>query len=171
MFLEEMDSHGVKANHLHGDEFTADGHSEEALKTFGDSVQARLKEATLKITHENGKVLTLKGAGISYGFGTNKDEAESDLKTNKAERAALGLRSERGGERDRLAEQAATRNEDNGTQDTSEEELVSVTIGDITETVNTNPSEDQRKSGKYRKAHFTFNGANIAIENPAETKR
>lgn len=46
-----------------------------------------------------------------------------------------------------------------------------VQIAGKTDTVNITPTENQIKAGSYKKGHFSFNGLDITIENPAGSKR
>lgn len=102
---EEQKAHGVLAYHFHGDEFVAEFNDLAKLKEYGERVRNRLNEVTAIVTHEDGRVITEKGIKTSYGTGKTLADAEAALKQDKETRAAAGLRSERGGEHDRLAEQ------------------------------------------------------------------
>lgn len=81
---------GGKGYHISGDEFRAEFPSEEAAARFHGKLSERLAGAKIEA---GGKVH--HGIGMSYGQSSSLDAAEEALRSDKASRAAQGLRTER----------------------------------------------------------------------------
>lgn len=90
---EALKEAGLDAYHDKGDEFMFRGDSPEDLKTKLETARDILKNRIIQVETADGKQLQFKGADFSYGTGQNASEAETGLKSNKAEREASGQRA------------------------------------------------------------------------------
>lgn len=83
-----------------GDEFIVRGEDGTALAQALEAAQAELAGMQFTFKDAAGNVgLTMQGAGISFGVGTNEKAAENAQYTDKAARADAGIRTERGADR------------------------------------------------------------------------
>jgi GGDEF domain-containing protein len=89
---------GVNAFHISGDEFRVNATDVKSAEAAMRKVNAILKKESISATLPDGTVITKRGIGVSYGHGSNTNEAETALQRSKAERTAKGLRPERGAE-------------------------------------------------------------------------
>lgn len=96
-----------KAARLGGDEFAYAARTPEAADALAARINEELAQVRVEATTPDGRVITKTGAGVSYGRGANKGEADAGLYRNKSERTAQGLRSERGTEPAGVARRAA----------------------------------------------------------------
>lgn len=96
-----------KAARLGGDEFAYAARTPEAADALAARINEELAQVRVEATTPDGSVITKTGAGVSYGRGANKGEADAGLYRNKSERTAQGLRSERGTEPAGVARSAA----------------------------------------------------------------
>jgi len=103
--------------HLHGDEFITQSDDPKALDEFSQRVQNKLNTSVVKFTLPDGKVLTEKGIGVSYGIGSTKQQAESNLTKDKERRKQsgerVGVRAQAGGESDAVHGEATQGDENN----------------------------------------------------------
>ena len=79
-----------------GDEFIAQGNDQAALKETLEAVQDRLSRSTLKVTLENGDVVTKQGIEFSFVVDETYEKADARLKSEKESRAEAGKRAGRG---------------------------------------------------------------------------
>lgn len=87
------------AARLSGDEFAFQARTPEEADAMHARLDAELQKVAIKATLPDGTVVTKQGAGISYGRGADRAEADAALYRHKAERGAAGLRpTERGAE-------------------------------------------------------------------------
>lgn len=92
---------------LGGDEFAFAARTPEAADAAAARVNEELAQVRVEATTPDGQVITKTGAGVSYGRGATRGEADAGLYRNKAERTAQGLRSERGTEPSGVSRQPA----------------------------------------------------------------
>ena len=109
--------------HLHGDEFIVQSNSPMALKAFSEKVQKALNDADVTIEFPNGEVKIATNIGASYGIAKTKEQAESNLKKDKAARAEAGLRTERERDTGGLPEQTAREGQDTEGRVKAEQDL------------------------------------------------
>ena len=83
------------AYHISGDEYYLTGESEAALQAALDKVDAALADVTLEIEKPT-EIIELKGLRITYGFGQDKETADTALKQAKRDREQAGERASRG---------------------------------------------------------------------------
>jgi len=88
--------HTDEAYHISGDEFAAQTHTETEAHELMSRIQEHLKGAQIEVTMPDGRVVELKGFGVSYGVGKNAQEADAALSAHKARREAQGERAARG---------------------------------------------------------------------------
>lgn len=93
---EALHSESKDTYHVSGDEFKAQADTPDEAHALMKRVNDRLSNAAVEVTMPDGRVLKLKGLGVSYGVGEHGQQAEAGLQTNKAERQARGERSPRG---------------------------------------------------------------------------
>lgn len=85
-----------QAYHLSGDEFAIQAlHPREANEIM-DRVANRLKDAEIVVSMPDGRALSLKGLGVSYGVGEDLAKADTALQAHKKAREAQGARAPRG---------------------------------------------------------------------------
>jgi GGDEF domain-containing protein len=77
---------GLEAYHDKGDEFLCRGNHIKELLAKLERARAILRHRTIVVEQANGSALSVTGADFSYGVGKDIDEAESDLRSHKAER-------------------------------------------------------------------------------------
>lgn len=110
--MQEAAIDGVTAYHLHGDEFIVQSDNEADLKKFSETVREELYNKIVTIELPNGEIKTATNVGASYGIAGTKEQAEANLKRDKAARAEAGLRTERDREPGQLPETAAEGKQD-----------------------------------------------------------
>jgi len=93
----DAENGAVHAFHVHGDEFQFLGSDPDAIGRVVDRVNSQLKNAEFRVQNPDGSVITVKGAGLSYGTGKTLAEANAAEKLSKQTRKEAGLRV---GERD-----------------------------------------------------------------------
>jgi GGDEF domain-containing protein len=81
---------GLEAYHDKGDEFLSRGHSVEGLLALLQRARTILRYRTIVVERDDGSTLSVTGADFTYGVGKDIDEAESDLRSRKAERENSG---------------------------------------------------------------------------------
>ena len=81
---------GLEAYHDKGDEFLCRGNNIKELKANLECARAILRALTIVVEWADGSTLSVTGADFSYGVGKDIDEAESDLRSHKAERESRG---------------------------------------------------------------------------------
>lgn len=81
---------GLEAYHDKGDEFLCRGNHVKDLMARLGRARAILRDRTIVVERADGGALSITGADFSYGVGEDIDEAESDLKSHKAEREGKG---------------------------------------------------------------------------------
>jgi GGDEF domain-containing protein len=81
---------GLEAYHDKGDEFLCRGNHIQELLAKLERARAILRERTILVERADGSTISVTGADFSYGVGKDIDEAESGLKSHKAEREARG---------------------------------------------------------------------------------
>jgi len=81
---------GLEAYHDKGDEFLCRGNHIEELVDKLERARAILRDRMIVVKRPDGSTLTVHGADFSYGVGTDIDEAESALRSHKAERKGRG---------------------------------------------------------------------------------
>jgi GGDEF domain-containing protein len=91
-----LDYPGYHSYRISGDEFIIQAKSEELAHAAIAHALEYLDEVTFEYTLPDGTTITKKGAGISYGIAATVELAEEELRKNKAERQAKGLRAARG---------------------------------------------------------------------------
>src|SRR3989441_10121195 len=77
---------GLEAYHDKGDEFLCRGNHVKDLLARLECARAILRDRTIVVERADGGTLSITGADFSYGVGEDIDEAESDLRSHKAER-------------------------------------------------------------------------------------
>lgn len=93
---ESLAGHSDNVFHLSGDEFALQAlHEREAHQVMA-KVAAHLKDASIEVEMPDGKVVTVKGVGVSYGVGKDLREADAALQSHKSRREAEGSRAARG---------------------------------------------------------------------------
>ena len=81
---------GLEAYHDKGDEFLCRGNNIKELLAKLECARAILRARTIVVEWADGSTLSVTGADFSYGVGKDIDEAESDLRSHKAERESRG---------------------------------------------------------------------------------
>lgn len=81
---------GLEAYHDKGDEFLCRGNHLNDLLVRLERARAILRDRTIVVERADGSTLRIAGADFSYGVGRDLDEAESDLRSHKAERQGRG---------------------------------------------------------------------------------
>ena len=81
---------GLEAYHDKGDEFLCRGKHIKELLAKLERARAILRDRTIVAERADGSTLSITGADFSYGVGKDIDEAESDLRSHKAEREGKG---------------------------------------------------------------------------------
>lgn len=81
---------GLEAYHDKGDEFLCRGNHVKDLLARLERARAILRDRTIVVERADGGALSITGADFSYGVGKDIDEAESDLRSHKAEREGRG---------------------------------------------------------------------------------
>lgn len=81
--------------HRGGDEFIMQAETPEELHAAMDRARARLEQAELIATRQDGTTVSRKGLRFSYGEGKTPEEAESAQYRDKQARKAAGLRTDR----------------------------------------------------------------------------
>jgi GGDEF domain-containing protein len=81
---------GLEAYHDKGDEFLCRGNHIQELLAKLERARAILRERPILVERADGSTISVTGADFSYGVGKDIDEAESGLKSHKAEREARG---------------------------------------------------------------------------------
>lgn len=94
---------------LGGDEFAFAARTPEAADALAARINEELAGVRVEATTPDGEVITKTGAGVSYGRGANRSEADAGLYRNKQERTVQGLRGERGAEPGGVSRQPAAR--------------------------------------------------------------
>lgn len=86
------------AYHISGDEFYVldRGEGERSIRQRLERVQAELGKATIAVGKDGGKRVRKRGVAITYGYGRNKGEADTLLKSEKVAREHRGERVARG---------------------------------------------------------------------------
>jgi diguanylate cyclase (GGDEF)-like protein len=84
------------AYHISGDEFIIRADTAEDAKRLAEQVNRELAGVNLRLFHENGKIYSYQGPGVSYGIGETAAEADALLIESKRAREAAGLRAGRG---------------------------------------------------------------------------
>jgi GGDEF domain-containing protein len=77
---------GLEAYHDKGDEFLCRGNDIKEVLAKLERARAILRDRAVVVERADGSAVRFTGADFSYGVGKNIDEAESDLKSHKAER-------------------------------------------------------------------------------------
>jgi GGDEF domain-containing protein len=85
-----------RAYHISGDEFYLLGDDEAAVQEALAKAENLLSRAVIKYEKQDGDIVTLTGLRITHGTGHDKATADTQLKANKREREAKGLRAARG---------------------------------------------------------------------------
>ncbi len=88
--------------HRSGDEFIVQGDDPAVIDAAMTRARDRLAKAKLQVTLPDGTVIERTGIGFSYGSGKDITEAENAQRTDKENRAAAGLRTERRADRSGL---------------------------------------------------------------------
>lgn len=91
-----LSSHTDNVFHLSGDEFAAQAHTETEAHELMNQVSEHLKGASIEVEMPDGRVVKLKGMGVSYGVGETLEEADAALQKHKTRREAEGARAARG---------------------------------------------------------------------------
>jgi GGDEF domain-containing protein len=94
--LDSLDYPGYRSYRISGDEFIIQAKSEELALAAIEHAIEYLDEVTFEYTLPDRTTIRKKGAGISYGIASTVELAEEELRKNKAERQAKGLRAARG---------------------------------------------------------------------------
>ncbi|MGA8621313.1 MAG: hypothetical protein WB660_22665 [Candidatus Sulfotelmatobacter sp.] len=81
---------GLEAYHDKGDEFLCRGSHIKELLAKLERARAILRDRTIFVERADGSTLSVTGSDFSYGVGTDIDEAESGLRSHKAEREGRG---------------------------------------------------------------------------------
>jgi GGDEF domain-containing protein len=81
---------GLEAYHDKGDEFLCRGSHIQELVGKLERARTILRDRTIVLQRDDGSALSVTGADFSYGVGKDIDEAESCLKSHKAEREGRG---------------------------------------------------------------------------------
>lgn len=81
--------------HRGGDEFVLQARTPRQFRTAMEAVRARLAEAELVATREDGTTVSRRGLRFSYGEGKTVKEAEHAQYRDKEARKAAGLRTDR----------------------------------------------------------------------------
>jgi GGDEF domain-containing protein len=81
---------GLEAYHDKGDEFLCRGNHLKELLAKLERARAILRHRTIGVERADGSTLSVTGADFSYGVGKDVDEAESDLRSRKAQREGRG---------------------------------------------------------------------------------
>jgi GGDEF domain-containing protein len=81
---------GLEAYHDKGDEFLCRGNHIKELLAKLERARAILRDRTIVVERVDGSTLSVTGADFSYGVGKDIDEAESGLRSHKAEREGKG---------------------------------------------------------------------------------
>jgi GGDEF domain-containing protein len=87
---------GIDAYHEKGDEFLYRGDNTPELAHKLEIAKQLLRDKVIEVTEPDGSVTHLKGVDFSYGTGLRLEDAEKELKADKAAREQAGLRT-RGG--------------------------------------------------------------------------
>lgn len=90
---EELAAAGLDAYHLSGDEFVGQFDDDASAKAALEQVRERLSRAVVTIQTPDGRTLTHKGVGFSYGLAQDHPAADRALKADKLTRKQLGLRA------------------------------------------------------------------------------
>ena len=77
---------GLEAYHDKGDEFLCRGNHIKELLAKLERARAILRDCAIVVERPDGSTLNITGADFSYGVGKDIDEAESRLRSHKAER-------------------------------------------------------------------------------------
>ncbi len=157
---------GGNAYHRSGDEFTVQHNDLDAADDVMERAKSRLAKAEFDVTMPDGRKVTLKGIGLSYGNGTNLDEAERYLQEDKSYRQSKGLRSAREGQPPgAVIEPGGAGREDHG--DTGATHVLGQEVTPPAE-----PTEAQQKSGDYSKPTVMWDGdIPLKLENvPGQTR-
>lgn len=93
---EALRAEGIEAYHISGDEFMTQGQSAEEIDAAMARVQARLKNAVIRVQKPDGSIIEKRGLEVTYGTGADKNEADYRLKESKRQRESAGLRAGRG---------------------------------------------------------------------------
>jgi GGDEF domain-containing protein len=80
----------LEAYHDKGDEFWYRGNSIEELRADLERARGILRNHTIVVERADGSTLRFTGADFSYGIGEDIAQAETRLKSHKAERKARG---------------------------------------------------------------------------------
>lgn len=91
-----LSSHSDNVFHLSGDEFAAQAHTETEAHELMRQVSEHLQNARIEVEMPDGRLVTMKGMGVSYGVGKTIEEADAALAQHKARRQAAGERAGRG---------------------------------------------------------------------------
>jgi len=81
---------GLEAYHDKGDEFLCRGNNMRELQAKLERARGILRDRTIIVERADKCTLSVTRADFSYGVGKNIDEAESDLRSHKAEREGRG---------------------------------------------------------------------------------
>ena len=81
---------GLEAYHDKGDEFLYRGHSIEELRADLERARGILRNHLMVVERTDGTTLEFSGVDFSYGIGKDIGQAETRLKSHKAERKARG---------------------------------------------------------------------------------
>jgi GGDEF domain-containing protein len=81
---------GLEAYHDKGDEFLCRGNHIKELRAKLELARDVLRDRTIVVERGDGSTLGVTGADFSYGVGKDIDEAESGLRSHKAEREGRG---------------------------------------------------------------------------------
>ena len=87
---------GLEAYHISGDEFIVQGQNRIAIENGMAEVRRRLDNAVIHFEHSDGSTTTKTGVHFSFGIGATRNEADTALSTDKANRQATGRRAARG---------------------------------------------------------------------------
>lgn len=82
--------------HLSGDEFAIQANSEQEARRVVQALRNRLMQATLVFKLPDGSEVFKKGVNFSHGIGPTLEEADTALRSSKAEREVSGERARRG---------------------------------------------------------------------------
>ncbi len=81
---------GLEAYHDKGDEFLCRGNHIKELLAKLERARVILRDRTIVVERADGSTLSVTGADFSHGVGKDLAEAESDLRSHKAEREGRG---------------------------------------------------------------------------------
>jgi diguanylate cyclase (GGDEF)-like protein len=169
--------------HISGDEFIVQNDDTRALQDILENqIPKNLAANPITVTLPDGKKIKYE-VRFSYGTAKTISDAEQKLQAHKAERQAIGERAGRG-EIPAGLPGGPTKGRRPGDQrkEVPKTELVGgprrapmrTTRGETDSaakikkelaTIKTEPTEREKETGEYKKAHFKFMGFNVSIEN------